>query len=88
MGHKAGFQVRSATKDDASSWIRMRDVLWPDHASAWHAEEVEKYFAGQLRMPLEVLIAVEVAYADPKALVGKSPSGGFVVGEGAVAIAE
>ena len=52
-------RVRSATPADAASWVRMRDVLWPDYASVWHASEVEKYFAGQLRMPLEVLIAVD-----------------------------
>jgi aminoglycoside 6'-N-acetyltransferase I len=37
----------------------MRDALWPDDEHRWHAAEVEKYFTGQLRMPLEVLIAFD-----------------------------
>jgi aminoglycoside 6'-N-acetyltransferase I len=53
------FHIRSASKEDAAAWVRMRDALWPDCASVWHAAEVENYFAGQLRMPLEVLIAVD-----------------------------
>ena len=53
------FHIRSATKEDAASWVRMRGVLWPDYASTWHAEEVAKYFAGLLRMPLEALIAAD-----------------------------
>ncbi len=53
------FQIRSATKEDAAVWVRMREALWPEHASAWHATEVDKYFAGLLSMPLEVLIAAD-----------------------------
>lgn len=37
----------------------MREALWPDHDAPWHAGEVENYFAGMLRMPLEVLLAFD-----------------------------
>ena len=37
----------------------MRDALWPDDESKWHAAEIEQFFAGQLSMPLAVLVAVE-----------------------------
>ena len=53
------FHIRSATKEDTESWVRMRESLWPDYDGVWHAIEVDKYFAGKLSMPLEVLIAVD-----------------------------
>jgi aminoglycoside 6'-N-acetyltransferase I len=51
--------IRSATPTDAPAWLRMRRALWPDDAADSHAREVERFFAGQLRMPLEVLIATD-----------------------------
>jgi len=50
-------QVRSATPADAPAWLRMRQALWPEYGSNWHAGEVQQYFAGKLGMPLEVLLA-------------------------------
>jgi len=50
-------QVRPATKDDAPVWLRMREALWPEYASTWHADEIGQFFAGKLSMPLAVLIA-------------------------------
>ena len=50
-------QVRAARKDDAPAWLRMREALWPEYASTWHADEIEQFFAGKLSMPLAVLIA-------------------------------
>ena len=35
----------------------MRRALWPEHEGSWHADEIEQFFAGQLSMPLAVLIA-------------------------------
>ena len=52
-------QVRSATRGDSSDWLRMRNALWPDEENKWHAAEIEQYFRGTLRMPLEVLIAAD-----------------------------
>lgn len=51
--------VRSATAGDASAWLRMRGALWPEQQSDWHALEIDGFFAGQLRMPLEVLLAID-----------------------------
>ncbi len=53
--------VRPAARADAHAWLAMRRDLWPDHAGDWHAGEVTQYFAGTLREPLEVLIAVTEA---------------------------
>jgi aminoglycoside 6'-N-acetyltransferase I len=50
-------QIRSAVAADAAAWLEMRNDLWPDHEGQWHAKEIERYFAGELRMPLEVLVA-------------------------------
>jgi aminoglycoside 6'-N-acetyltransferase I len=55
--------IRPATPDDAAAWLRMRDALWPHHEVGSHAGEVEQYFAGKLRMPLEVLLAFDEAGA-------------------------
>ena len=52
--------VREICEGDRADWLRMRDALWPD-PSGGHRAEVEAYFAGQLREPLEVLIAVDDA---------------------------
>jgi len=56
MSH--GFSIRTVTPDDKTSWLRMRDALWPDESRS-HAGEIDRYLAGQLTMPLEVLIAVD-----------------------------
>jgi hypothetical protein len=53
-------RIRSATKDDAVTWLRMREALWPDDGAS-HAHEIQKYFAGGLQFPLEVLLAVDAA---------------------------
>src|SRR5207302_8801034 len=47
--------IRPATPADRDSWLRMRDALWPstDHA------EVVRYFAGEAREPMAVLIAFD-----------------------------
>jgi aminoglycoside 6'-N-acetyltransferase I len=44
-------------KEDGPAWLRMRDALWPDYASTWHADEIAQFFAGKVAMPLAVLIA-------------------------------
>jgi aminoglycoside 6'-N-acetyltransferase I len=46
------------TPADAATWLRLREALWPDDGGS-HAIEIEQYFAGTLRMPLEVLLAVD-----------------------------
>ena len=54
-------RVRAAKKEDGPAWLRMRDALWPDYASTWHADEIQQFFAGKLAMPLAVLIAEDDA---------------------------
>ena len=51
--------VRSAKPDDASDWLRMREALWPEDGAGTHAGEIEQFFAGALKMPLEVLLAAD-----------------------------
>ena len=54
-------RVRPVIKEDAPAWQRMREALWPDYASSWHADEITQFFAGKLSMPLAVLIAEDYA---------------------------
>jgi aminoglycoside 6'-N-acetyltransferase I len=49
--------VSPARQEDAADWLRLREALWPSEAGQSHAAEIEQYLAGQLHMPLEVLIA-------------------------------
>ena len=55
--------IRRATPDDAQDWLRMRQALWPEDDGASHAEEIAQFFAGKLRMPLEVLLATDATSA-------------------------
>ena len=50
--------VRPVIRTDAPAWRAMRQALWPDEQDD-HTGEIEKFFAGRLRMPLQVLLAVE-----------------------------
>jgi aminoglycoside 6'-N-acetyltransferase I len=52
------WRVRPVRPADAAAWLRMRDALWPDHEHQWHATEIEQFLAGELKMPLAVLMAV------------------------------
>lgn len=54
-------RVRPVLKEDAPAWQRMREALWPDYASSWHADEIAQFFSGKLSMPLAVLIAEDYA---------------------------
>jgi cytosine/creatinine deaminase len=53
--------IRPAAPSDSAEWLRMRSALWPEEQPGEHAAEIERYFAGQLREPLEVLLAVDEA---------------------------
>jgi aminoglycoside 6'-N-acetyltransferase I len=39
----------------------MRNALWPEGGLSGHATEIAQFFAGALKMPLEVLLAVDEA---------------------------
>jgi aminoglycoside 6'-N-acetyltransferase I len=48
--------IASVTTDDRDVWIDMRGQLWPGSRDT-HAREVDRFFAGQAREPLAVLIS-------------------------------
>ncbi|MGH2348726.1 MAG: aminoglycoside 6'-N-acetyltransferase [bacterium] len=52
-------QVRPVTPADAAAWLRMRCELWPEGSASAHRDEITRFFAGQLRDPLQTLIAVD-----------------------------
>jgi len=52
-------RVRPATPEDKPAWERMRQSLWPEDGTDYHAREIDDYFAGRLREPLEVLLAFD-----------------------------
>jgi aminoglycoside 6'-N-acetyltransferase I len=51
--------VRAATLADKQAWLRMRRALCPDDEGDSHAREIDEFFAGRLKMPLEVLLALD-----------------------------
>jgi aminoglycoside 6'-N-acetyltransferase I len=50
--------VRSVTAADTNGWLRMRQALWPDGSLAQHRRDIDRYFAGDRREPMEVLLAL------------------------------
>ena len=57
--------VRPVVAADAAAWLRMRQSLWPekDEGEGGHAQEIEEFLAGRLKMPLAVFVAVDEADA-------------------------
>ena len=51
--------VRSAGREDAAAWLRMRAALWPDSTEAEHAREIEQFFTGGTSETAAVLLAVD-----------------------------
>lgn len=51
-------RIRPVRRDDAMAWERMRDAFWPS-APGEHAREIATYFRGELREPMEVLLALD-----------------------------
>jgi hypothetical protein len=54
-------EVRPASLNDTASWLAMRNALRPDENGTSHPTEIQQHFAGTLRPPLEVLLAVSVS---------------------------
>jgi aminoglycoside 6'-N-acetyltransferase I len=52
-------RVRPVLREDAAAWLRMRKTLWPEENGGGHAQEIEDFLAGRLKMPLAVLVAVD-----------------------------
>jgi aminoglycoside 6'-N-acetyltransferase I len=50
-------KIRPVQPGDASAWLSMRCALWPEGSEEEHRGEIDRFFAGQLREPLAVLLA-------------------------------
>lgn len=60
--HKdAPISVRPATSADAAAWVRLRCALWPEGSASEHRDEIDQFFAGQLREPLTTLLALNAS---------------------------
>jgi len=55
--------IRPATPADAEAWLALRRALWTDQPEAGLRDEIVRYFAGQLREPVAVLLACDAAGA-------------------------
>ncbi len=53
--------VRAAKPSDAAAWFQLRHALWPDRSEAEHRDEIDRFFAGDAREPLAVLLAEDGA---------------------------
>jgi aminoglycoside 6'-N-acetyltransferase I len=49
-------RIRAVGQSERSAWERMRERLWPAQPGE-HAGEIDRYFAGNLAEPVEVLLA-------------------------------
>jgi aminoglycoside 6'-N-acetyltransferase I len=62
MNATDAIRVRPATRADSAAWVEMRAALWPSETEPnEHADEIAQFFAGTLREPAAVLIAVNGA---------------------------
>lgn len=50
--------IRPAQPNDSAAWSQLRTMLWPETDDD-HADEIARYFAGELSEPLAVLLACE-----------------------------
>jgi aminoglycoside 6'-N-acetyltransferase I len=55
----AGINVREISPSNAAAWLELRHALWPDEDRGAHANEIQRFFAGELSNPLHVLVAFE-----------------------------
>jgi aminoglycoside 6'-N-acetyltransferase I len=52
-------RVRAVTPADSAAWLRMRRALWPEGSDSEHEAEIRRFLAGELRDPLQVLLAAD-----------------------------
>lgn len=50
--------VRPVAPSDSEVWLTLRRMLWPEPGGD-HLPEIRRFFAGELQMPLAVLVAEE-----------------------------
>ena len=53
--------VRPAQPRDAAAWLQLRRALWPEGSEAEHRADIDRFFAGDPREPLAVLLAEDGA---------------------------
>ena len=53
--------VRPAQPRDAAAWLQLRRALWPEGSEAEHRADIDRFFAGDGREPLAVLLAEDGA---------------------------
>ena len=51
-------EIRPATDRDRDIWAHMRQALWPSKPGE-HGREIARYFEGEAKEPLEVLLAFD-----------------------------
>src|SRR2546425_12570310 len=49
--------VRPAKQSDAAAWLQLRHALWPESSESDHREAIDRFFGGDAREPLAVLLA-------------------------------
>ena len=49
--------VRAAKQSDGAAWLQLRHALWPEGSETEHREAIDRFFAGDAREPLAVLLA-------------------------------
>lgn len=49
--------VRPAKPSDAAAWLQLRHALWPEGSEGEHREAIDRFFVGDAREPLVVLLA-------------------------------
>lgn len=57
MRSPSGVTTRLADPRDLACWLRLRRALWPDSTEGEHQEEIDRFFAGDGREPMAVLLA-------------------------------
>lgn len=61
MRSPSGVSIRLAGPRDAACWLRLRHALWPDSTEGEHQEQIDRFFAGDAREPMAVLLAEDAA---------------------------
>src|SRR2546429_1463983 len=60
-GSASMIAVRAAKQSDAAAWLQLRHALWPEGSEADHREAIDRFFGGDAREPLAVLLAEDGA---------------------------
>ena len=53
--------IRSVSRTDRASWLRLRRALWPDGSESEHLGEIKRFFSGRASEPQVVFLAVDAS---------------------------